>query len=117
MQLYTPLSKEVLKDLVGKEIVLYPLGNNRDRRIKTEEEQLKTKTVTKVTSKNIECGDYCKFNIHGEHDRHNRGYYAFLTMEDALEYLDLQNFASKTFTHNVYLSLEQAREIKKIICC
>lgn len=115
MELYTPLTKEVLKDLLGKDIILYPLHNARSRILKTEEEQLLRKVVTKVTHKNIECGDYCKFNILGELDRHNYGYYAFLTMEDALEYLDMQRFANKTFKHDIWLSLEQVREIRKII--
>lgn len=115
MELYTPLSKEVLKDLVGKQIVLYPLHNARSRSLKTEKEQLRTTTVTKVTRKNIECGDYLKFDILGELDRHNYGYYAFLTMEDALEYLDMQRFVNKTFQLDIWLSLEQVREIRKII--
>lgn len=115
MQLYTPLTKEVLKNLVGKQIVLYPFNNARNRNLKTEEEQLQKKTVTKVTRKNIECESYCKFNILGELDYHNYGYYAFLTMNDALEYLDLQNFANCTFKHGIELSLDQVKKIKEII--
>jgi len=111
MNLYAPLPKEVLKYLVGKQIVIYPLGNNRNRRLQTEKEQLKTITVSKVTRKNIECVGYCKFAIDGEQDTHNSGYYSFLTMEDALEYLDMQSFANTTFKHGIELSLEQIKKI------
>jgi hypothetical protein len=119
---YTYKTKD-FKELIGQEIGLIPCGNAA--RNSNEKEVIKailcsvgTKKITfKIESKFGLNDEGAAYAINGEYDKHNYGYYAFPSYQDALNYIEGENIVNwikyKDGLKNV--SFEKIKKIEAIL--
>lgn len=104
-----------LKTKKGESIFLIPQGNAVVRNVSL--------TQQIITDKLIKCGDIkatCEtigsFYVDGAYDNYNSGYLPFLTMEDAVDYIEAKSFLSEIkYMDLSNLSIEDVKAIKNII--
>jgi hypothetical protein len=84
-----------LKSAIGQEIYLIPLGNAVKRGVPLSE-QIRNTILVSVGSKNYEIQAYGnstkKYSINGDYNTSNMGYMPFLTKQDALDAIEIDNF-------------------------
>ncbi len=112
-----PLEAHELKALKGQEVWLIPLYNSVKKR---------TSLIEQITSDIIEkCGSKMFYLLNngggysfddGYCNSYNYGHLPFRSKQDALDYLEVEDFISKIKYEDLsFLSINEIRNIKKII--
>lgn len=115
--MYNKLKTSMLKKMTGETLWVIPLYNARKRLEFDLKKQIKSGAIVKVGSTNITLDNGIgKFNLEGTPDSQNYAYLAFLSKEEALEHIEMEEYINnlKYEMNLTKLSMEQLREIKKI---
>lgn len=111
-----PLEPNELKDLKGQEVWLIPLHNAKQRKVPLIE-QITSDIVVKCGSKMFHLTNNGGYSFEdGYCNSNNYGYLPFRSKQDALDYLEIEEFLSKIKYENLsFLGIDEVRKIKEII--
>lgn len=111
-----PLEANELKALKGREIWLIPLHNAKQRKIPLIE-QITSDILQKCGSKMFHLTKSGGYSFDdGYCNSNNYGYLPFKSKQDALDYLEIEDFLTKIrFQDLSFLGINEVRKIKEII--
>ena len=111
-----PLEPNELKALKGQEVWLIPLYNAKQRKIPLIE-QITSDIIVKCGSKMFHLANSDGYSFEkGYCNSYNYGYLPFKSKQDALDYLEIEEFLSKIKYENIsFLGIDEVRKIKEII--
>lgn len=111
-----PLEANELKDLKGQEVWLIPLHNAMERK-RPLIEQITSGIIQKCGSKMFHLTKSGGYSFEdGYCNSNNYGYLPFKTKQDALDYLEVEDFLSKIKYENLsHLGINEVRKLKEII--